>query len=315
MKKTEWLLGDGSISNEENPKHLYKDPGVIPVLLRLEDENRCRWQVQKNVEYFPAPAVIIIAPDDFIGCNPADIFFDNLSFPIDDDYEINWDFGDGNTSTDLSPTNPFRSAGIFDIKVDITSPIGCRTDTVFEKLIEILPHPVAAFDYSPKELNQFDKTVYFFDHSQHSENWLWEFASEGTSSERNPNYTFRDTGRFQIRQIAIHPEGCRDTAYAEIDIVPEVRYFLPNAFSPNFDTKNDLFLGVGDFSAIAEFRMAVWNRWGELVFESDSPEKGWNGLKNNKGQPVPDGIYVVKVNYVSTRGEAVDLQGVVTVVR
>jgi len=115
IEKIDWLLGDGNVVSENDFTHLYRDPGVIPVVLRLEDENECIWRTTKLVEYFPAPALIVIAPDDFIGCDPADIFFDNLSFPIDETYDIQWDFGDGNTSDEISPTNQYRTTGIFDI--------------------------------------------------------------------------------------------------------------------------------------------------------------------------------------------------------
>jgi gliding motility-associated-like protein len=311
----DWRFGDGNFSDLASPGHEYRIAGNLPVNFSVTDVNSCTDEITKIISYFPVPRLIVISPSAEKGCEPLEVFFDNLSYPINNNYDILWDFGDGNTSGEISPTHIYDDPGIFTVSVDITSPIGCKTDTTFQDLIEVEASPIAGFDYSPKELNTFQKTVEFYDESIDAFRWYWNFNEEGTANFPNPTYTFRDTGTQVVRLEVLHPSGCRDTAYAYLDIRPEVRFYLPNAFTPNNDSKNEDFKGVGFMDGIKAFNMSIWNRWGELIFETNDPQEGWNGNKFNTGKPSPNGVYVVLVQYIDPRGEQVKLQGTATLVR
>lgn len=311
----DWEFGEGGNSTRQNPTYNYKVPGNLPVTLTVRDTNQCVESVTKNLPYFPIPQLIVIAPSEFRGCAPAEIFFDNLSFPIDSTYDIDWNFGDGGQSMEISPTYIYESPGVFTVDVTITSPIGCETDTTFGELITVDPSPEAGFTFSPEEPSNINPTVHFQDQSNGAIAWRWEFGTNFNSNLPSPNYTFPDTGRYVVNQIVTHQSGCRDTATAVIDIFPEVRYFLPNAFTPNNDAKNDVYLGEGLMEGAKNFRMTIWNRWGELVFETDDPDQGWNGRKLNNGQESPNGVYVVLVSYKEPRGDLIELKGYATLIR
>jgi len=128
----DWQFGDGQNSSVQNPNHVYQIPGDLPVTLTVRDTNSCEDQLTQIVNYFPVPGLIVIAPSAAIACEPAEIFFDNLSFPIDTTYEILWNFGDGGTSREISPTYIYETRGEYTVSVDITSPIGCQVDTTFQ---------------------------------------------------------------------------------------------------------------------------------------------------------------------------------------
>ena len=114
------------------------------------------------LNYQPVPALIVIAPSTFVGCVPQQsIFFDNLSVPVDETYDIFWDFGDGGISTDISPTHNYEQTGVYSVSLDITSPIGCETDTTFVNLITVQPSPEAGFGPLPL-LNQAMYRPYCF---------------------------------------------------------------------------------------------------------------------------------------------------------
>lgn len=311
----DWQFGDGNASEEQNPLHTYMIPGDLPVTLTVTDNNNCTDQLTQVIPYFPVPALIVIAPSDFTGCTPAEIFFDNLSFPIDSTYDIFWDFGDGGVSTEISPTHTFVDPGTFTVDVDIVSPIGCMTDTVFPNLITVLPSPSAGYSYSPGQLSNILPTASFTDESEGAVRWFWDFGTGATSQQPSPTYTFPDTGRFEVAQIVTHPSGCMDTLVQILDVIPEVRYYLPNAFTPNSDSKNDEFVGVGLMEGATNFKMTIWNRWGEKVFEATDPELGWNGRKFNTGRESPNGVYVVLVQYNEPRGRRVELKGYATLLR
>jgi gliding motility-associated-like protein len=314
MTNWDWDFGDDSTSTETNPEHLYMVPGDLPVTLVVTDINGCIDTAVQTINYFPVPALVVIQPTSFFGCEPLEVIFNNLSFPIDDTYDVIWDFGDGTTENAVSPVHVYEE-GIYSVSVDITSPIGCQTDASWDNWVTVLGSPIAGFDYTPKALNNFENTATFTDESQEAIKWKWIFDEHGTSDLQNPVFTFPDTGAQIVYQIVFHESGCTDTAMVRLDIVPEIRYYMPNAFTPNFDATNDLFMGKGLFEGMTNFNMTIWNRWGEKIYESTDPYAGWNGRKNNVGQVVQQGVYIYLVSFKGPRGEPYQLKGFATLLR
>lgn len=311
----DWTFGDGHTSTAQNPLHDYRIPGSLPVTLTVRDTNACEAQRTHIVDYFPVPALIVIAPSEAVACQPANIFFDNLSFPIDSTYDILWTFGDGGTSSDISPTHAYTDPGLYTVSVSITSPIGCEIDTTFTNLITVLPSPQAGFTYAPDQPSNLFPQVQFTDASQGASRWAWDFGVPPGSTFPSPVFTFPDTGLYLVQQIVYHPSGCTDTAQVVIDVIPEIRYYLPNAFTPNGDGLNDDFKGKGLLAGITNFQFTIWNRWGEPVFETTDPFLGWNGRKHNSGQEMPPGAYLVVVTFLDSRGQRTEMKGYATLIR
>lgn len=314
----EWDFAGDQIQpgqDPESPDHVFGAPGNLPVKLIATDNNNCKDSITQIVPYFPVPNLIIIEPNTFVGCAPADIFFNNLSTPIDSTYDITWDFGDGEFGDEISPSHLYTDVGLYSVSVTIVSPLGCLVESFFSDLITIEPKPTADFTFSPEMPNVFNKEVEFFDRSLGADAWQWDFSGEGFSNDPNPTYEFKDTGIYNVQLVVKHPEGCTDTLVRIIDIEPIVSYHMPNAFTPNGDATNDIFKGNGRFDGIEDFSFTIWNRWGEMVFESRDPFVGWNGTKNNSGQNSPAGVYVYEVNYSNPRGEEFNLRGHVTLLR
>lgn len=310
-----WEFGDGDYSHAQNPSHVYMEPGDIPVRLTVRDTNQCEDLIIKNIPYFPAPALIVVSPNSFFGCEPADIFFDNLSFPIDTTYDIVWNFGDGESGYDISPWHTYNVPGIFTVDVTITSPIGCTISETFPDLIQIEPSPDAGFSYFPEEISILEPEVTFNDESMGAAGIYWTFGDGGFSSVWNPTHTYQDTGVVAVTQVVTHASGCQDTLIQYLDIQPEVRFFLPNAFTPNNDSVNEEYRGVGILEGATNFQFSIWNRWGELVFETNDPFQGWNGTKFNTGKPAPAGVYVVLASFKGPRGQNYEFKGFATLIR
>lgn len=313
----DWALGDGNSSKEQDPTHLYREPGDMPVTLSIIDANQCATSVTKNLPYYPVPALLVVSPSAESGCEPVDIFFNNLSFPIDATYDIRWGFGDGGTSGAISPTHTYEAIGTFTVDLRITSPIGCETDTIFPDLITVLPSPDAGFSFSPpsEELTILNPEVQFRDESREASRVLYDFGDGGTSRMRDPVYNYLDTGRYQVAQIVTHPNGCVDTSFQWLDITPEVRFHLPNAFTPNADGLNDEYRGVGIMAGAEGFNMSIWNRWGQQLFSTNDPTEGWNGRLYNSGQQAPGGVYVVRVSFRGPRGKQFEYKTFATLIR
>jgi len=307
---------EGEPGTGRNTTHQFPVPGDKTTTLIVTDSNNCKDTVSQEFGWYPVPPLIIIEPSDFIGCAPADIFFNNLSTPVDSTYEIIWNFGDGSDEVDeISPTHRYEDIGVYDVSVEITSPIGCSTSKAFPSLIQVQEKPTADFSYTPEMPNSFNKEISFVDNSSNAETWQWDFGGFGTSKDLNPTFTFPDTGLYEVVLTVFHITGCPDTARAVIDISPEVTLHFPNAFTPNNDAKNDVFRGVGIFDGLRNYELTVWNRWGEKIFDTDDPSLGWNGQKDNSGALSPNGVYVYYAKYVSPRGEEEEFNGHITLLR
>ncbi|HMG14945.1 MAG TPA: PKD domain-containing protein, partial [Saprospiraceae bacterium] len=227
-----WDFGNSEQSNIKNPYHGFKKPGIFNITLRVIDINGCEDSTSKLVNYYPVPPLINIQPSAFSGCVPGTVFFNNLSKPIDSSYTIEWDFGDGSTSNQLSPTHIFDSAGVYTISVDITSPIGCKTSESFTNYITIESLPVADFIYTPEDPSNLNPEVQFKDLSSGAAYWGWSFGDSGHSIIQNPFHIYTDTGLFVITQYIVNKSGCIDSLSKIIDIKPVITYYLPNAFTP-----------------------------------------------------------------------------------
>jgi gliding motility-associated-like protein len=311
----QWDFDDGNESTEQNPTHQYEEPGLRNIQLIVTDEIGCKDTIEHFVNWYPVPPLIIVEPSSFVGCPPAEISFINLSTPIDETYEIFWDFGDGGTASAISPIYTFNTPGLFDVNIEITSPIGCFTSSVFRDWISIDSMPVADFTYSPEQSSNFDPTVEFTNKSERAVGWDWTFDQFGSTILKDPIYTFPDTGRMEVELVVTHLYGCQDTIVKIIDVEPKVTFFMPNAFTPNQDSKNELFMGGGIFRGIRDYDMKIINRWGGVVFESSDPSYGWNGREHNTGRISQNGVYVYIVRFTGPRGKTHEYKGFATLIR
>lgn len=305
----------GASSGLSNNSYEFKTPGKKRVQLFIKDNNGCTDTVTHIIDYYPVPAVIVLEPNTFAGCQPLDVVFKNLSYPIDTTYQILWDFGDGETASSISPKHSYTKEGIFSVNLQITSPIGCKTQINYPSWISVSKSPVANFSYDPKELSNFQNTIQITDLSIDAEQLKYLINNKLILKDRNTTYTFRDTGLQTITQIVSRLNGCSDTLVQYLDIEPKVTYFMPNAFTPNGEGNNEYFGGVGISTWMRDFHFTIWDRWGSKIFESSDPTVHWNGRFENHGESLPPGVYVYKVEYVNPRGKKIELKGFSNLIR
>jgi len=311
-----WDYGDGNTSDEVNPTYQYDEPGLYDVSLTVTDTLGCTDTALGDILWFPAPKAIIFQPSESVGCPPLDVNFTNLSFPIDSTYDITWSFGDDSISYEISPDHTYLIPGRFSIHVEVTSPIGCYEEAFFPNWIDVDSLPVADFYHTPPSyISNFHPTVEFTDYSRRAAAWDWTFGEYGSTILQNPTFTFPDTGKVDVQLAIMHYYGCVDTIVKTIDVEPRITYFLPNAFTPNNDTKNDEYRGGGYFRGIKDFQMTIWDRYGGVAFQTTDPSEGWNGRRNNIGDIAPNGVYVCIVRYTGPRGVQHEEKGFATLIR
>ena len=316
VTKWAWNFNDGSTSTIKNPQHLYNTPGRKDISLTVQNGRGCTDVLTQTITWLPVPPLLVIQPSTFDGCTPAKVVFTNLSKPIDSTYTIKWRFGDGDSTNNvISPTHIYKNPGTYSVSINVTSPIGCTTSRSFTDWIKVKQGTKADFDYAPKQITNFASTVSFTDKSSFATRWQWFFDTKGYSLLQNPVFKFRDTGVYKVTLITANQFGCTDTISKLLDVIPQVTYFLPNAFTPNEDGTNDDYRGKGFVEGMRNFKLEIFNRWGERVFQTNDPYESWNGQKFNKGQAAPQGVYLCLVTYTTPRGENRELRSYATLLR
>ena len=313
----EWNFGNGNGSTEQNPAFEFDTPGDFPVNLRVTDNNGCVTDSLAFISYRPAPAVLVVAPNDTAGCAPATIILNNLSRPIDETYDISWEFGDGQFGTAISPRHVYQEAGVYDVSLSVTSPIGCSIDTVFPALVRMEPDPIGDFMIDPpRGASNLAPTVNFFDQSS-DDVVRWDYYLNGApiagGSKPDLEFSFPDTGIQAITLVVTNPPFCQDTITRLYDVEPKVTFWFPNAFTPNEDGRNDFFRGKGILRGMTGYRLVIWDRSGNQVFESTDTATGWDG--RFRGKLLPQGVYVYELEYLGPRGTPTSERGFATLMR
>jgi gliding motility-associated-like protein len=115
-----------------------------------------------------------------------------------------------------------------------------------------------------------------------------------TGTYINPQHTYLDSGTYQITLTIINSNtGCSNTITHELIIEGDYILFAPNGFTPNGDGNNDFFLPQGIGIDRDHYKLLIFNRWGELIFETENPDLGWDGTY--KGLMSQTDVYVWKI--------------------
>jgi len=197
---------------------------------------------------------------------------------------------------------------------------GCSTFAIANVLES--PGPTAAFTVHPQTTTLLDGPTLFYDNSTGNIiNWFWNFG-DGTSGTGNPmQHQYTGTGTFITTLLVTDSNGCTNSASDTIIVKDYFTFYIPNAFTPNGDGKNDLFYPVGNNVDPNNFNMLIYDRWGNLVFSTNRWEldhgEGWNGTKNNAGtiNSVIIGVYVYQIQVKEIGGATHVYNGSVTLVQ
>ena len=246
-------------------------------------------QSQQLVVVHPLPEVKF-SPLDTAGCNPVAAQF-QFNGQTTSGSVYSWQFGDNTTGAGANPSHIYMEDGSFDVSLTVTDMYGCIDSLTQTNVVTVYPLPVAFYTTQPQQVSILHPLVQFLNESSGAVSAHWEFGDGTLSSfEWSPEHTFGDTGRYWVELISISNEGCVDTFLNEIIVRGEVTFYVPNAFTPNNDGDNELFTGYGIGIQRADF--FIFDRWGKMIYQSNSLEKGWNGTYYNNGDPCPEGTYV-----------------------
>ncbi len=232
-----------------------------------------------------------------------------------------WDFGDGITSTNPwdTITHTYTQPGTYLVSMTAStmpSMGGCTVTQTVIPTINIYDLPVADFVSSPNPTSMFEPEVQFADQSGSTiAAWHWDFAGLDTSNYSYPLYSFpNDTnGVYPVKLTITDNHGCIDTITKLVTITGEYGIYIPNAFTPDYDLKNDWFGPQGFGISPESYHFMIFDRWGEKMFDTNVLFAPWDGFY--KGTRVQEGVYVWKLFFKDINNKKHELIGHVTIIQ
>lgn len=285
--------------------------------------NSCGFSIKDSafVDFAPSP-VIQFSADITQGCAPITVEFSDSSYTTFDDINFwQWNFGDGVTSTQQNVTHTFQNAGTYQVWLSLTTTQGCTANSQSYPLtIYAFENPVASFSVNATTVYLPNEYVICTNTSHGGVAYWWDFSDGYTTTQEDPRHLYSQMGNYEITLIVTNTYNCTDTASLTIDATSDI--IFPNVFTPDPLNSNGGTYSISDYSnqvffpyatGVEEFNMQVFNRWGELIFETNDIAIGWDGWY--RGEPCQQDVYVYKATAIFTDGRTVEKKGDILILR
>ncbi|PWH86467.1 LamG-like jellyroll fold domain-containing protein [Brumimicrobium oceani] len=267
----------------------------------------CENSDQVDVDVIISPEVSFLA-DRTVGCAPQEVNLFSTSpgigntcvFTINGNQEING----------CNVNHIFTEAGCYDVNLKVELSNGCVDDLIITDYICIDDYPVADFFVNPEELTNIYNVADFTNESTGATAYEWDFGDEEFSNAIHPTHEYsvnsiKKEFIFDVELIATSNLGCQDTFNLDLPFFEELVYFVPNTFTPDGNKYNETFKPVftSGFDPL-DYKLEVYNRWGELIFESNDANYGWDGTYGaSQIKFAPEGAYLWKISFKKLRNE------------
>jgi len=212
-------------------------------------------------------------------------------------------------------TRLYQDSGRYDVGlISESMQTGCIDTLIKKEWMIINPKPKADFDVNFQVALIDNSNIVYTNLSENADFYFWDFGDGTLSNERDPEHTFNELGEFTTELIVESALGCSDTTSYTITIIP-VSAFTPNAFRPDSPIEeNRTFMPLGQEGFQSNFNLKIYDRWGQLIFESNSIANPWDGTDRN-GQPAPMGNYVWIADYTDIQNVPQQQKGQVLLIR
>lgn len=310
-----WSSENDTDTIVNDPSYTFKVDGIGPGILNLNVENEfenCTASFSDTA--FVRPPIPIADFNAFgKGCAPLTVSFTNESI-FGATYL--WDLGNGNFSNSENPSANYFLPGVYDVKLTVFNSSG--VDSVLKTgVIEVYENPSALYVTNPSNDQELvaPVDVFFSNQSRNADSFLWDFGDGSISTEERPLHSYSEEGVYQTSLVATTEFGCKDSfnLAPAITVINGGLFVIPNAFSPNTNgpsstgdisegmNNNDIFFPKikGD---VQEYKLFIYDRWGELLFLSEDPYIGWDGYFN--GRLSKQDVYVYRLEIQFQTGES-----------
>ncbi|MBL0343146.1 MAG: PKD domain-containing protein [Bacteroidetes bacterium] len=217
MISCSWNFGDGTTSVDQNPQHVYANPGTYLVTMIATSQNGCTDTISQSVIIHEPPA----AAFQFVNaCDGTPVSFTDVSTSFDGPITSwNWNFGDGTVSVSNDPYHSFPASGTYAVTLEVATIYGCTAIVTDSVSVYSLPIPVissvANCIYDPVTFNNItavgDTTIY---------QYLWNFGDGNTSVIQDPNHLYASAGSYNVSLVMTNGNGCSATASTMVDLSP-----------------------------------------------------------------------------------------------
>lgn len=295
--KSELQFGDGWVYKQSkgnfSQNYTYKSDSVFNLKLITTSFNNCSDSIEKKVIVNPHPSFQILNKDTVCSSDTIQINVNWLPKNKIDKVLINYNNGFNELNTQLKNKQNtffnFKPAGIgsytFTIIAQNIEGCNARKDIDFN----VLNGPIADFSSIKIDDNLNNIIFKFNDKSTNAKKWNWSFYLKGIndySTIQNPTHNFIDTGKAIVKLSIEDNHGCKDSISKIILAYPDFKFYFPNAVSSNNDELNEDF-GTNTPQFVKEYKLEVFNRWGELIFKTTDKYQKW--------KPELEGVYLYKV--------------------
>lgn len=254
----------------------------------------------------PIPSIDFNA-NVYEGCSPLIVEFEALNSPSNVTSYL-WDFGNSSNGIGATANTTYQNSGCHPVSLSISTADGCTSSITKPNYICIHPNPEADFVYSPEEITTLNPKATFTNISSGTINsFSWDFSpfaspSNSINSDVDVEFTEPNGGEYVICLSVESNYGCKDEECKVVVVKHEPTLYVPNSFTPNNDHLNDVFKPYVVGLNTGEYRLYIFDRWGNKLFETNDTETGWNGTYNST--LIPSGVYVWKIVITGTSTDA-----------
>ena len=290
------LSGNQSYYSDSIFTAAYKIEGELKKTAKIwvYDANaHCYFKNSFSIRIIETP-VLTFFEDKIEGCSPLNISFTNTTVGGID--SLMWVFGDGDSllvvgKNKIKHTYSKPNPSCYDVVMKSYN-VGCLNLLSKPKRICVFPKPTAFFKSDLKEVSFYNTPVSFYNESSSDVvKYNWDFGFHNTSSLKNVTYNMpNEPGMYPVRLVVTNSYGCTDFYTDSIKVKDDFLYYVPNTFTPDDDLINPIFKPIIESTFDpSSYIFLIFNRWGDVVFESRNVEHGWDGYF--KGKDCPNGTY------------------------
>lgn len=205
-----------------------------------------------------------------------------------------WNFGDGSFSNKPRPSHVFAKSGSFEVMLSHSTSDGggIRNKAVADRIV-IHEAPEASFNVLKQEYDNTVPSIHFENRSLGGRSYRWDFGDGGASTVAHPDHIYKKAGVYTVSLVVVNGNGCEDHAERTVRIENDYNLDAPGTFSPNGDGTDDVFIPEALKTLGARFVLTVMeSKTGVVVYETNDPQRPWNGKVANKGDACSQGEYV-----------------------
>jgi gliding motility-associated-like protein len=258
--------------------------------------NQCALDNTMTIQVWPRP-IPTFNMDETIGCSPLRVFFENTT-NISNPLACQWTLGNGDVISSCGNfiQGVYNTPGCYDVTLTMTYPGNCVNTFTAIQAICVEPDPIASFSANPTQA-EVGQEVSFTNLSNGAVAYDWTFGDlTGVFNNVNPVHAYSSPGFYLVYLVAYTDFGCSDTTAQAILVEEPLIYYVPNTFTPDGNQYNPEFKPIMTQGIdIFGYQLLIFNRWGEVLFESNDAEFGWDGTYG--GNICQDGTYVWKIKY------------------